>query len=221
MKIPEMASAMRAQFDNFFGKESVLTDALKHFREQYYQQLSLLISQSRDSAFDTDVNDEHTHVLNCLDILFDSNSDLSLRERTQLWWCVEDLLLHLNKYHKEISNNSDLSGLLSAIQHLVEPKSSTLSKNSKRENLYFAWYRMQFELKNALPTVSIKGGRATLDRWIKEITNALESDDPTRPQNHLANWAAGGLLDTIAGLETNNQFAKVVPVLKKIANITN
>lgn len=216
----ENVATLKEQLVRPFRKESVLADALKNFREHYYQQLINLITHSRDSAFDSDVIDEHSHALTSLDILFDSNAVLSLREKAQLWWCVEDLSSHLKKYHAEISSNPDLSSLLGAIQHLVETKSFALSNNHKREHLYFVWYRLLFELRNTLPTDSIKGGEATLDRWLNEISSALEADQPTRSQNHLANWAAGGLIDIIKDLENRDQFAHIVLRLKQIKSIT-
>ena len=218
MKRPELPPVVDRLIDPL-KKETVLLSALTDFTQNYSEHLISLVTESGESAFDTDVIQEHQHALNCIETLTQFNDEITNGQKAQLWWCAEDLIIHLRMYQPElVSSHHELFNLLNAIQHLLEPNFPRLSKKAQREQLCITWFRKQFELKNIIGPESINGGSNTLGRWIKAITESLEADNPTKAQNLSAHWAAGGLLELIAKTK-NPLLNEFVPLLKQIRHL--
>lgn len=219
MKRPELPPAVDKLIGPF-KKETVLVSALNDFTQNYSEYLISLVTESGESAFDTDVIQEHLHVLNCIETLTQCNGEITNGQKAQLWWSAEDLIIHLRMYQPElVSTHHELFNLLNVIQHLLEPNFLRLSKKAQREQLCITWFRRQFELKNIINPESVNGGSTTLNRWITAITESLEADNPAKAQNLSAHWAAGRLLEVIAKTK-NPLLDEFVPLLEKIRRLT-
>jgi len=219
MKRPELPPVVDRLIGPF-KKETVLLSALTDFTQNYSEHLISLVRDSGESAFDTDVIQEHQHALNCIETLTQFNGEITNGQKAQLWWCAEDLIIHLRMYQPElVSSHHELFNLLNAIQHLIEPNFPRLSKKVQREQLCIAWFRKQFELKNIIGPESINGGSNTLDRWLKSITDFLDAKEPAVDHKRPAHWAAGGLLEVIAKTK-NPLLNEFVPLFKQIRQLT-
>lgn len=202
-----------------FQKENVLPDALVNFTEEYSSILKELIIESAESAFDDSVIDEHQHVLNCVDYLTQSGGTLSNHQKAQVWWCAEDLTIHLKKYQLDfVKANQDLLPLLGAIQRLVEPSFPKLSERAGREQLYLQWHRAQFELRNR---ISIPNDRSQLGISARAgaISEALTTPEPSLEQLSQANQAARELLSHITNTQ-DSVLLEVTDLLQKIEKTT-
>ena len=191
-----------------YRKENVLADTLEEFGAKYANHLLTIITAEQKRELDGVI------------LLTYTKGKLTIEMKAQLWWAAADLIDYLQQSGHEIIHNQELFSLLKEIQHLLEPSFPIVTDEKRRESLYIAWSRHQNELKNSDLVDSVKGGSDQLNRWISEISKVLETNSPTKLQNHRANWAAGGLLETIEKLENTDNFAEIVLVLKRIQKIT-
>lgn len=202
-----------------FQKENVLPDALVNFTEEYSSILKELIIESAESAFDDSVIDEHQHVLNCVDYLTQSGGTLSNYQKAQVWWCAEDLTIHLKKYQLDfVKANQDLLPLLGAIQRLVEPSFPKLSKRAGREQLYLQWHRAQVELRSRISLPEDRG-QIRLAALSFTISDALTTIEPSLEQLFQANRAARKLLSQIIDTQ-DSVLLEIRELLQKIEKAT-
>ena len=218
MKRPEINQRIEGLIKPF-QKENVLPDAIVNFTDEYSSILKELIIESAESAFDDSVIDEHQHALNCVNYLAESNGTLSNHQKAQVWWCAEDLTIHLKKYQFDfLKANQDLLPLLGAIQRLVEPSFPKLSKKAGREQLHLQWHRAQIELRNRISMPNDLSQLGISARAVA-ISEALTTPEPSLEILTQANHAARELLSHITDTQ-DSVLLEIRELLQKIEKAT-
>lgn len=200
-------------------KEDVVLSAIKDFRTSYSQKLLHAVLDSGNKAFDVDVAEEHQHILHCIRALTEYDGEYTLKNRVNMWWCVEDLTIHLNKYHFDfVEDNQDLLPLLGAIQRLVEPSDPELSKKDGSGQLYLQWHRAQIELRNRISMPNDRN-QLGISARAAAISEALITPEPFLEQFSQANQAARDLLSLISNTQ-DSVLLEIRELLQKIEKAT-
>lgn len=200
-------------------KEDVVLSAIKDFRSSYSQKLLRAVLDSGNKAFDVDVAEEHQRILHCIRALTEYDGEYTLKNRVNMWWCAEDLKIHLNKYQLDfVEDNQDLLPLLGAIQRLVEPSDPELSKKYRREQLYLQWHRAQVELRSRISMPNDQG-QLGLSARAFAISEALTTPEPSLEQLSQANQAARDLLSQITNAQ-DSELLRIADLLQKIEETT-
>jgi hypothetical protein len=218
MKRPEIRQELDVAIQPL-RKEDVVLSAIKDFRSLYSQKLLRAVLDSGNKAFDVDVAEEHQHILHCIRALTEYDGEYTVKNRVNMWWCAEDLTIHLNKYHLDfVEDNQDLLPLLGAIQRLVEPSDPELSKKDRREQLYLQWHRAQIELRNRISMPNDRNQLGISARAVA-ISEALITPEPSLEKLSQANRAARDLLSLITDTQ-DTVLLEIRELLQKIEKTT-
>lgn len=153
-------------------------------------------------------------------MLEDQNTNPVITEQQlfSLWWHCQDLLLFLNAHEER--NNTNIKMLiadLEALQESLVPKKLFRSKENKQLTLKIAWFRTQRDLRDSMKVARISGGIDTLNRWLTNITTAINEPIPSKSERTLACYALSGLIEQIEALDNPvEDQSSQLPLLKQM-----